>query len=361
MLLSKALLTLLAMAAHATAADEDSFASRPERVKWSDDMFQNGDGTGVQSIIGGEEIIPGSRPYLVPLIGKYFCVGSLVSPRAVLTTAFCVYDANEWAPPKYVEFHRHSFLNNTGVNRVYLDDTRQCDGDVVYHPEYDNDTFENDVAIVFLPDAINDITPVKLNDDPNVPISGAPLDAAGWGSTEFTFPYRSPVPHAVTLNYVPNEACTKKPYRWPDSLIKDSMMCATAEGKAGCNYDGGAPLVLGRGEPDEGPLDPVVLVGMLSFGHLRCTVSGFPTGFTRVSKVADWVKDTVCQRTGDLCKKSKSGKNSKIKKMHSTCVKVPTYAPTEFVTEVPTVTAHPITPIPTYMPTTQWPTWMPTS
>jgi hypothetical protein len=77
--------------------------------------------------------------------------------------------------------------------------------------------------------------------------------------------------------------------------------------------------------------------------------------------VADWVKDTVCQRTGDLCKSSKSGKNSKTKKIHSNCVKVPTASPTDFVTQKPTVTAQPTTPIPTYMPTTQWPTWMPTS
>ena len=227
------------MAAHAIAADQDYFPSRSERIEWRDDMFRRGEGQGVQSIMGGEEIIPGSRPYLVALIGKYFCPGSLISPHAVMTVAHCVLYANEWSSPEYVEFHRHSFLNDTGVKRVYLNDRSQCGGDIVYHPEYNELTFENDVAIIFLPETIHDITPVKLNDDPNVPVSGAPLDVAGWGSTELTFPYRSPVPNAVTLDYVTNEACTKKPYRWPDWVVKDSMMCAIADGKSACYYDGG--------------------------------------------------------------------------------------------------------------------------
>ena len=123
----------------------------------------------------------------------------------------------------------------------------------------------------------------------------------------------------------------------------------------------GAPLVLGKGEPDGGPLSPVVQVGIHAGSHQRCVNHRLPNVLTRVSMVADWVKDTVCQRMGELCKSSKSGKNSKTKKIHPNCVKVPTDSPTYFVTQKPTATAQPITPIPTYMPTTPWPTWMPTS
>jgi len=363
MLPSKGFLGLSAMAAHATAADQDSFASRPKLMEWRDDMFRSGEGQGVQSIVGGEEIMPGSRPYLVPLVGKSICAGSLISPHAVMTLAYCLLGANEWSPPEYVEFHRHSFLNDTGVKRVYINDRSQCDGDIVYHPEYIDATAENDVAIIFLPEAINDITPVELNDDPNVPVSGAPLDVAGWGYTGTGVPGFSTVPNAVTLDYVTNEACTKRPYRRPDWFAHDSMMCAIADGKSTCYYDGGVPLVLGKGGQDGGPQSPVVQVGIFSWVTRRCTDHRFPDGFTRVSKVADWVKDTVCQRTGELCKSSKSGKNSKTKKIHPNCIKVPTDSPTDFVTQGPTVTAQPITPIPTYMPTTQtqWPTWMPTS
>jgi secreted trypsin-like serine protease len=80
-----------------------------------------------------------------------------------------------------------------------------------------------------------------------------------------------------------------------------------------CSLKGG-PLVLGKGEREGAPQSPVVQVGIVSGGPLKCARPTFPGIYTRVSEVADWVKDTVCTQTGDLCRNSKSGKNSKVKK-----------------------------------------------
>eukprot|EP00804_Cyclotella_cryptica_P010848 CCRYP_008784-RA/>CCRYP_008784-RA protein AED:0.04 eAED:0.04 QI:129/1/1/1/1/1/3/505/385 len=332
-----------------------------------------------QSIIGGDEIDPHSRPYLVSVgsgeSGYYgqYCGGSLISPHAVLTSARCVVDTS-WTPPEWVEFNRHDLFDDTDVIRLSLSDLSQCDGDVVYHPEYDSSTLDNDVAILFLPTAINDITPVTLNTNPNLPVVGDPLDVAGWGATEYGFPT---VPNAVTLASLSNEACTKKPYRYKDDEITDSMMCAHAEGKSACAGDVGGPLVLGNIEPESGLLTPVVQVGIASWGK-ACADDRFPNVFTRISDVADWVKDTVCERTGELCPLSKSGKNAKTKKSYEKCIKVPTFAPwptfsptltaqpnTPWPTNPPTVTAQPYTQLPTFdytpWPSTNWPTWMPTN
>jgi len=326
-------------------------------------MFQHGEGQVGQSIIGGEEIVPGSRPYLVPVVGKQFCGGSLISPHAVMTSAHCVVSTSvEWHPPAWVEFHRHSWYNDTGVKRLYLNDRSQCGGDVVYHPNYSDVFDENNVAIIFLPEAINDIIPVKLNVDPNVPVSGDPVDVAGWGWTDLDIPFLSPVPNAVTLDYVTNEDCTKKPYRNPEMWIFEANMCAIGLGKDSCVRDGGGPLVLGKPESEGGGPsgNPPVQVGIVSNGK-GCANPGFPGIYTRVSEVADWVTETVCERTGELCRSSKSGKISKNKKIYPNCIKVPTAAPTEFATQGPTVTAQPTTPNPTFSPTASLPTWMPTS
>ena len=129
-----------------------------------------------------------------------------------------------------------------------------------------------------------------------------------------------------------------------------------------CYGDSGGPITL---------LDSNIQVGIVSFGSWKCYDHRFPNGFTRVSEVADWVKETVCAKVGELCKQSKSGKNSKgqRKKYPDTCVPVPTEAPSApwptwspTATAQPTTTPQPFTPWPTWSPTytTDWPTWMPT-
>ena len=117
--------------------------------------------------------MPGSCPYMVTVFCStgeghgFFCSGTLISPYAVMTAAQCVVstEARIWFPPTWVD-------NDTGG---------QCDGDIVYHPKYTEPegATENDVTIVFLSTAITNVTPVMLNDDPNVPQSGSPLDVSG--------------------------------------------------------------------------------------------------------------------------------------------------------------------------------------
>ena len=132
--------------------------------------------------------------------------------------------------------------------------------------------------------------------------------------------------------------------------------------------------MLGKGEPDGGPITPVVQVGIVSWANGGCANHRFPGVYTRVSEIADWVKDTVCARTGELCRTSKSGKNSKAKKKFDKCIKVPTFAPwptysptitaqpyTPWPTHSPTITAQPYTPWPNISPPTDWPTWVPTA
>lgn len=203
-----------------------------------------------ETIVGGSEIKEGSRPYLVALgdgesaLDQY-CGGSLITPYAVLTAAHCLFVGSSnnpvWLPPEWVEFNRHNLNDtDTDVIRMYLEDTTECTGDAVYHPEYDQKSLDKDVAILFLPEPITAIKPVILNTDPKVPSDNAPLDVSGWGQTDDGT--LALVPNAVTVRYITDEACTRKPYRFKDDEITENMLCAGSKDKDSCYGDSGESL-----------------------------------------------------------------------------------------------------------------------
>jgi hypothetical protein len=236
--------------------------------------------------------------------------------------------------------------------------------------------------------------PVQLNEDKNVPKADDQLDLAGWGYFDINIPrLNSWGPEAVTLNYVPNDACTKKPFHWRDEWIADSSLCTIGDEapKSACFGDsgewkwnhesknhhtlhlfllrciiyqlGGALNLIKSGKNGDELTN--IQVGIMSWLYSRCYRKDKPNVFTRVSEIADWVKETVCARKGELCKQSKAGKMSKMEKKYpDTCVPVSTMAPsTPWPTDPPTITPQPWTPYPTYSSTfnATWPTWMPTT
>ena len=110
MKLSKSFSLLLMMAARAAKAQSDIEKSTT-MMEWDDawDELEDDGGGGFQNIVGGDFMEPGSRPWLVPVVGKYFCGGSLISPSAIMTAAHCVVDPyyEEW----YVMTVQISFYN----------------------------------------------------------------------------------------------------------------------------------------------------------------------------------------------------------------------------------------------------------
>ena len=71
--------------------------------------------------------------------------------------------------------------------------------------------------------------PVQLNQDTKVPKDSAKLDVAGWGVYDNNDALSFEGPQSVEVKYVSDEACSSKPYRYPDHWITEDMMCASGK------------------------------------------------------------------------------------------------------------------------------------
>jgi len=255
-------------------------------------------------------------PFSVPFdLSKPNCGGTLITSTAVLTAAHCFYDPDGWDPLDQVLVNLYDLNDPAGVVAINIQDPSEGGKDIVIHPDYNDDTLENDIALMFLP--IGQLADyAQINDDPHEPVVHDPLRVMGWGKTAYGNSNRSDVLLETTLNYIPNEECQEIYTDFTAQYgyeITDGMMCAYKKFTGACNGDSGGPLfhIDKDGEIGDYPTQ----VGIVSWGADRCaTDPRYPQVFTRVSYYAAWIKDTVCSRpeyaTKELCGSSKSGKST---------------------------------------------------
>jgi hypothetical protein len=173
-------------------------------------------------------------------------------------------------PSDEIAFNRYDQRLDAGVRTIALCQTEFGDGcdtdDLAYvwrHPDWNFNTAENDVALIFLPAAQRIspkfIRPVKLNRNPNVPADGQDLEAFGWGATCLApFPpdpivapatdAPTPTPECIddtypneiqtgNLRYLTNQVCSTLPEI--EGPITPDMMCAKT------NSDRGVSIAFG--------------------------------------------------------------------------------------------------------------------
>lgn len=92
------------------------------------------------------------------------------------------------------------------------------------------------------------------------------------------------------MQYIPTDECNSDNMYGGDN-IEDNMMCAGVDGggKDSCQGDSGGPLFA----TDSGRW---IQVGVVSWGY-GCAEPNHPGVYARVSKVIDWMRETVCDDT----------------------------------------------------------------
>jgi secreted trypsin-like serine protease len=221
-------------------------------------------------IVGGTLAFAADNPFQVALLLKdiannsdaQFCGGTLIKPNIVVTAAHC-----------------SDFIGGSPSQVQVLTGTRKLDGSgvrrdvskITVHPNWDPETFNNDVAVFRLSSNATNITLATLaTADGSV---GADLLATGWGAlAEGGTP---PIDlRRVQVPLVAHSNCNDA--NSYNGAITDIMLCAglDAGGFDTCTGDSGGPLTRGTGN--------TVLTGITSWGR-GCARPNLFGVYTRVS------------------------------------------------------------------------------
>lgn len=239
-------------------------------------------------IVGGRIAAP--QPFMAGLTDtasptESFCGGSFIAERVVLTAAHCVVDAaNKMKVGGGITI-------NSDHGRITLGDVEA----VRRHPDYDPQTMDNDIAILFLKQApaagqnpIQTIEPIAMNRDDRLPQIGRKATVIGWGNTTSYGALFDDELREVDVEVMGVSKC-QQAY----DNVTMRQICAGDMAHGGvdsCQGDSGGPLIATDAQGVK------KLVGIVSWGD-GCALAGKPGVYTRVSSYADWVDGEIAKLT----------------------------------------------------------------
>lgn len=233
-------------------------------------------------VVGGEEAAEGLFPWMVSIqdsaFGIHECGGTLISPRYVLTAAHCIQD-------RVMQQGLAVVIGGVDLSLISEGVAISVESFVI-HPEYDDLTSENDIAILRLSRAVDETEPVVLATQEEVDEAIDSL-LIGYGATEGDGSNVARLRQA-DLNVVGLEDC-RNIYDSLGYQLESSVICAQLlvtdemEGADACNGDSGGPLLI-RSE-QEG----FKQIGLVSFGDPACDPERLPSVYTNVAQFQEFI------------------------------------------------------------------------
>jgi len=229
-------------------------------------------------IVGGTEVTsPDAYPWFSfsRFQQNNGCGASLIHDDILLTSAHCrlVFDGRGTAIGGTADYG--------AAGGEFHEDER-----VVRHPDYDAETWQNDVMLVHL-ETVSTRPTVELSRD--IPQYGDDVTVIGFGNTQEGGKI-SPTLREVNLEIAPFDACqrthTNEQLGDPTPLNQTVQVCAwdpTGGSKDACQGDSGGPLLL------DGQM-----VGLVAFSK-GCGRPLIPGVYTRIEPYVDWIQEQICE------------------------------------------------------------------
>jgi len=231
-------------------------------------------------IVGGEEAKPHSWGWAVALFlgNRFFCGGSLITERHVLTAAHCAEISNN------INIH----IGGHKLGQVEDGKVIARSQKIKIHDGWDRYSLSNDIAIITLDTNVtftDSIRPacIPSYSDIKTDLADKRARPIGWGVTSDDSNTASPVLREVSVPVLSNSQCNKT-YQ----VIQSSHVCTDSKGGKGvCFGDSGGSLNYQR---EDGKY---IQIGVNSFVSSSGCESEYPHGYTRVTSFLEFISENA--------------------------------------------------------------------
>ncbi|XP_035692468.1 uncharacterized protein LOC118426943 [Branchiostoma floridae] len=241
-------------------------------------------------VVGGTEVERGAFPWqamlwdIRPARNRFFCSGSLLTGRWVITAAHCIREPGVRKDDFIVRLGRHTTERGAfeQTERSYMVE------EIIVHPDFNGNTYESDIALLKLSgpevtftEYILPICLPEVLDARRLVRSGQVGTVTGWGAVQEGGPYSTTL-MKVSLPLVSLGRCRRAHPQYAGDISKN-MFCAgrTSGGRDACEGDSGGPFAA----YDNGRW---MLLGIVSWGD-GCALQGKYGVYTRVHRFREWI------------------------------------------------------------------------